>query len=43
MVQEICDEGRRRGFETECVSVASFAQDDGKVPAGTGIAKLIER
>lgn len=43
VVREICDEGRNCGFETECVSVASFAQDDAKVPAGTGIARLIER
>lgn len=42
VVQEICAEGSRCGFETESVAVASFSTDDGEVPAGTGIAKLIE-
>ena len=42
VVQEICDEGRRRGLETESVAVASFSNDDGQVPAGTGIPRLIE-
>ena len=42
VVQEICAEGRRCGFETESVAVASFSKDDGEVPAGTGIARLIE-
>ncbi len=42
VVQQICDEGRRRGFETESVAVASFSKDEGQVPAGTGIARLIE-
>ena len=42
VVQEICAEGRSCGFDTESVVVASFSKDDGKVPAGTGIARLIE-
>ena len=42
VVQEICAEGRRCGFETESVVIASFSKDDGEVPAGTGIARLVE-
>ena len=42
MVQDICDEGRRCGFDTKSVAVASFSKHDGEVPAGTGIARLIE-
>ena len=42
VVQEICAEGRHRGFETESVTVASFSKDGGEVPAGTGIGRLIE-
>ena len=42
MVQEICAEGRHRGFETESVAVASFSKDGGEVPAGTGIERLFE-
>ena len=42
VVEEICAEGRRCGFETESVVVASFSKHDGEVPAGTGIARLIE-
>ena len=42
VVQEICAEGRRCGFETESVEVASFSKDGGEVPAGTGIPRLIE-
>ena len=42
VVQEICAEGRQRGFETESVPVASFSQGGGEVPAGTGIERLIE-
>ena len=42
VVQDICAEGTRRGFETESVTVASFS-DDGEVAAGTGIPRLIER
>ena len=42
MVQEICAEGCRCGFETESVAVASFSKDGGEVPAATGIGRLIE-
>lgn len=42
VVQEICAEGRHRGFETESVAVASFSKNDEEVPAGTGIPRLIE-
>ena len=42
VVEEICGEGKRRGFETEAVAVASFS-DSGEVAAGTGISTLIER
>ena len=42
MVEEICAEGRRFGFEIESVPVASFSTDEEKAPAGTGIDRLIE-
>ena len=42
VVQTICAEGTRHGFETEYVAVASFSHD-GVVVAGTGIAELLER
>ena len=42
VVQTICAEGTRRGFETESVAVASFSHD-GVVAAGTGIPGLLER
>ena len=42
MIQEICTEGTRRGFETEAVAVASFSHNE-EVAAGTGIPELIER
>ena len=42
VVQEICDEGNRCGFETESVVVASFSKDGSEVPPGTGIGRLIE-
>ena len=42
VVQEICAEGIRCGFETESVAVASFSKDGSEVPAGTGIGRLIE-
>lgn len=42
VVRELCSQGHRSGFDTEFVLVASFAQDDGNVPAGSGIGKLVE-
>ena len=42
VVQTICAEGTRRGFETESVAVASFSYD-GVVAAGTGILALLQR
>lgn len=42
VIQEICAEGIRCGFETESVAVASFSKDGSDVPAGTGIERLIE-
>ena len=42
VVQEICAEGTRCGFETKCVAVASFSKDGSEVPAGSGIGRLIE-
>ena len=42
VVQEICAEGIRCGFDTESVTVASFSKDGSEVPPGTGIGKLIE-
>ena len=41
VVSTICAEGKRCGFETESVAVASFSKDGGEVPAGTGIPRLI--
>lgn len=42
VIEAICDEGRRCGFATKWVAVASFSKEDGEVPAATGIAELIE-
>ena len=42
MVDRMCAAGTRCGFETECVEVASFADEGAEVKAGVGIARLIE-
>ena len=42
VVQDLCAEGARCGFETEAVAVASFSKNS-EVTAGTGIPTLIER
>ena len=42
VVQEICAEGIRCGFDTESVAVASFSKDGSEITPGTGIGRLIE-
>ena len=43
VVGRLCEEGKRHGFETEAVEVASFADEGAQVAAGFGIRRLIER
>ena len=43
LVDRMCEEGTRRGFETESVEVASFADQGALVEPGFGIQRLIER
>ena len=43
LVERMCTEGNQRGFETESVEVASFADEGAEVKPGFGIQRLIER
>lgn len=43
VVGRMCAEATGRGFETEAVEVASFADEGSEVAAGFGVGRLIER
>ena len=43
LVDRMCAAGIRRGFETESVEVASFADEGAEVEPGFGIPRLVER